>query len=80
MAPGAAPGVAASGGRLIRAQGGPIEQHQHIRTRHQGRGINLFTDTLKYRPLNDRAERACNHCIAEGLLSAYLAPSGRNIG
>lgn len=42
----------------------------------QDRVIRLFTDTLKYQYLGDWSERTDNHCIEEGLLSAFLARSG----
>ena len=42
----------------------------------QERVIELFTKTLGYQYLGDWSDRAGNHCIEEGLLSAFLARSG----
>ncbi len=42
----------------------------------QARVIELFTDTLKYRYLDDWSGRAGNHCIEAGLLTAHLERSG----
>lgn len=42
----------------------------------QARVIELFTDTLKYRYLDDWSDRAGNHCIEAGLLTAHLERSG----
>jgi type I restriction enzyme, R subunit len=42
----------------------------------QDRVIELFTETLGYRNLGDWSERAGNHCIEEGLLTAHLAGEG----
>jgi hypothetical protein len=38
----------------------------------QDRVIALFTQQLGYRYLGNWADRAGNHCVEEGLLSAYL--------
>jgi type I restriction enzyme R subunit len=42
----------------------------------QRRVIELFTEKLGYRYLGDWSERAGNHCIEEGLLTAHLAGQG----
>lgn len=42
----------------------------------QERVIELFTQTLGYHYLGDWSDRAGNHCIEEGLLSAFLTCSG----
>jgi type I restriction enzyme R subunit len=42
----------------------------------QERVIELFTETLGYQYLGDWSDRAGNHCIEEGLLSAFLTRSG----
>jgi len=42
----------------------------------QNRVIQLFTDTLQYQYLGNWSNREGNHCIEEGLLSAYLARNG----
>lgn len=42
----------------------------------QQRVIELFTQTLGYRYLGDWSDRAGNHCIEEGLLTAFLTRSG----
>ncbi len=42
----------------------------------QDRVIALFTQQLGYRYLGNWADRAGNHCVEEGLLSAHLARSG----
>jgi len=42
----------------------------------QERVIELFTKTLGYQYLGDWSDRAGNHCIEEGLLSAFLTRSG----
>ncbi|WP_374522578.1 type I restriction endonuclease subunit R [Hydrogenophaga sp.] len=44
----------------------------------QDRVIQLFTDTLNYQYLGDWSERAGNHCIEEGLLTAFLTRSGHS--
>lgn len=42
----------------------------------QDRVIALFTQQLGYRYLGDWSDRAGNHCVEEGLLSAHLAGRG----
>ncbi|MFO6420287.1 type I restriction endonuclease subunit R [Hylemonella sp. W303a] len=42
----------------------------------QQRVIRLFTQKLGYRYLGDWSERAGNHCIEEGLLTAHLEKQG----
>ena len=42
----------------------------------QDRVIALFTKTLGYQYLGDWSERAGNHCVEEGLLTAFLTRSG----
>ena len=42
----------------------------------QERVIELFTKTLGYQYLGDWSDRAGNHCIEDGLLSAFLTRSG----
>lgn len=42
----------------------------------QDRVVALFTDTLGYQHLGDWSDRAGNHCIEEGLLTAFLTRSG----
>lgn len=42
----------------------------------QNRVIALFTQQLGYRYLGDWSDRAGNHCVEEGLLSAHLAGRG----
>ena len=42
----------------------------------QDRVIALFTQQLGYRYLDDWSDRAGNHCVEEGLLSAHLAGRG----
>jgi len=42
----------------------------------QQRVIDLFTQTLGYRYLGDWSTREGNHCIEEGLLTAFLSKKG----
>lgn len=42
----------------------------------QDRVVALFTNTLGYQHLGDWSDRAGNHCIEEGLLTAFLTRSG----
>ncbi|NVM86680.1 type I restriction enzyme R subunit [Variovorax sp. SG517] len=42
----------------------------------QDRVVALFTNTLGYHHLGDWSDRAGNHCIEEGLLTAFLTRSG----
>ncbi|RFP15079.1 type I restriction endonuclease subunit R [Duganella sp. BJB475] len=42
----------------------------------QNRVIDLFTKTLNYEYLGDWSDRPGNHCIEEGLLTAFLTRSG----
>jgi type I restriction enzyme R subunit len=42
----------------------------------QDRVLRLFTGALNYRSLGDWSDRAGNHCIEEGLLSAHLQRKG----
>lgn len=44
----------------------------------QNRVITLFTQQLGYRHLGDWSDRAGNHCVEEGLLSAHLAGRGHS--